>query len=163
MVSIPTIRHLIQIKVAKPNLDITCNDTLTFFAIDMPKFYSLNPWVSPDCSGLYSGLNSTSFRSFCVGTSSSAASATPVPTQPGIISACNEFHTVQPGDTCPEIELLYGISFEQFFAWNPAVLQNCTLLIIGDSVCVSAPTPASNILTSASASTITPTEVVFIG
>ncbi|KAF7904096.1 hypothetical protein EAF00_001430 [Botryotinia globosa] len=143
--------------------DITCNDTLTFFAIDLPKFYSLNPWVNSDCSGLYSGLNSTSFRSFCVGTSSSAASAPPAPTQSGIVSTCSEFYTVQPGDTCPSIELRYGILFEQFLAWNPAVLQNCTLLIIGDSVCVSAPTPASNILTSTSASKTTPTKVVFIG
>ncbi|KAF7921202.1 uncharacterized protein EAE98_008628 [Botrytis deweyae] len=143
--------------------DITCDNTLKFYAIDLPKFYALNPWVNSDCSGFYSGLNSTSFRSFCVGTSSSAASAPPAPAQSGIVSTCSEFYTVQPGDTCPSIELRYGILFEQFLAWNPAVLQNCTLLIIGDSVCVSAPTPASNILTSTSASTATPTEVVFIG
>ncbi|TGO13948.1 hypothetical protein BTUL_0060g00030 [Botrytis tulipae] len=143
--------------------DITCDDTFKFYAIDLPKFYSLNPWVNSDCSGLYSGLNSTSFRSFCVGTSSSAASAPPAPTQSGIVPTCSEFYTVQPGDTCPSIELRYGILFEQFLAWNTAVLQNCTLLIIGDSVCVSAPTPASNILTSTSASRTTPTEVVFIG
>ncbi|KAF7862922.1 uncharacterized protein EAF02_010471 [Botrytis sinoallii] len=143
--------------------DITCDATLRFHAIDLPKFYALNPWVNPDCSGFYSGLNSTSFRSFCVGTSSSAATAPPAPAQSGIVSTCGEFYTVQPGDTCPSIELRYGILFEQFLAWNPAVLQNCTLLIIGDSVCVSAPTPASNILTSTSASTTTPTEVVFIG
>ncbi|TGO53518.1 hypothetical protein BOTNAR_0293g00080 [Botryotinia narcissicola] len=143
--------------------DITCDDTLKFYAIDLSKFYALNPWLNSDCSGFYSGLNSTSFRSFCVGTSSSAASAPPAPTQSGIVSTCGEFYTVQPGDTCPSIELRYGVLFEQFFAWNPAVLQNCTLIIIGDSICISAPTTASNILTSTSARTTTPTEVEFIG
>ncbi|KAF7955452.1 uncharacterized protein EAE97_000711 [Botrytis byssoidea] len=116
--------------------DITCDDTLKFYAIDLSKFYALNPWRREH---------------------------TPAPTKSGIVSTCSEFYTVQPGDTCPSIELRYGVLFEQFLAWNPAVLQNCTLLIIGDSVCVSAPTTASNILTSTSASTTTPTEVAFIG
>lgn len=42
------------------------------------------------------------------------------PTQTGVVAGCQQFYTVQSGDSCYNIETTYGITFTQFFQWNPS-------------------------------------------
>ncbi|KAK8091448.1 LysM domain-containing protein [Apiospora hydei] len=60
---------------------------------------------------------------------------TPTPTQSGMISSCNAFYKVQSGDTCNAIASSYGISVSEFYAWNPAVKTDCSLLFLDFYVC----------------------------
>lgn len=60
----------------------------------------------------------------------------PGPTQSGIVSNCNKYTVVQAGGSCAAIESQYGITFAQFFGWNPAVGSNCENLWIGEAYCV---------------------------
>lgn len=49
-------------------------------------------------------------------------------------------YLVQPGDTCPGIlSGLSGVSWAQFYAWNPTLNAYCTNLIAGSYICVSNP------------------------
>ncbi|KAJ5153569.1 LysM domain protein [Penicillium canariense] len=43
------------------------------------------------------------------------------PTQTDTVAGCNEFYTVADGDGCDTIENEFGITFTQFYAWNPSV------------------------------------------
>lgn len=83
----------------------------------------------------------------CVGTAASTISttmsttsgngiSTPTPIQTGIASNCDEFYLVQSGDSCAAIAASYSISVTDFYSWNPAVKSDCTMLIVGDYVCV---------------------------
>ncbi|KAK0385665.1 hypothetical protein NLU13_6842 [Sarocladium strictum] len=62
--------------------------------------------------------------------------STPSPIQTGMVANCNKFHLVVSGDTCGDIATAAGISLGSFYAWNPAVGGTCTLLLLGDYVCV---------------------------
>ena len=84
----------------------------------------------------------------------------PSPTQSGVPADCSNFHKVIKGDTCPNIEATYGISADEFAAWNPSIGSNCLSLLTGYYVCVGVPGATSTIVsiapsTSASKSTIT--------
>ncbi|KAL8899139.1 MAG: hypothetical protein Q9207_006349 [Kuettlingeria erythrocarpa] len=46
------------------------------------------------------------------------------PTQPGTISSCNKWYTVQSGDSCYTVETDSKISHEDFRKWNPAVSED---------------------------------------
>ncbi|ORY58151.1 uncharacterized protein BCR38DRAFT_319796, partial [Pseudomassariella vexata] len=61
---------------------------------------------------------------------------TPTPTQPGMVTSCDQFYSVVPSDTCLEIAGHHDISLEQFYDWNQGVGQNCESLLAGDYVCV---------------------------
>jgi hypothetical protein len=41
-----------------------------------------------------------------------------LPTQTGIASNCNKFYDVVSGDNCAIVEAAFGITSEQFLAWN---------------------------------------------
>ncbi|EEP82317.1 predicted protein [Uncinocarpus reesii 1704] len=47
------------------------------------------------------------------------------PTMPNIAPNCNAFHTVEAGESCWSISTKYGISLDDFFAWNPDVSPDC--------------------------------------
>ncbi|KAF2007436.1 carbohydrate-binding module family 50 protein [Amniculicola lignicola CBS 123094] len=47
------------------------------------------------------------------------------PVHPGQPSNCNGWHTVVFGDNCQSVARRYGISMQQFLAWNPAVSSDC--------------------------------------
>ncbi|DAA75949.1 TPA_exp: LysM domain-containing protein [Trichophyton benhamiae CBS 112371] len=68
-------------------------------------------------------------------TSTSATPTTPTtsskpspgaPTMTGQPSACNKWHTVTNGESCTVIPKTFGITLEQFLAWNPTVKSDCT-------------------------------------
>lgn len=59
------------------------------------------------------------------------------PTHPNIAPNCNAFHTVVDGDGCWSIQQKYGISAEDFLAWNPDVSEDClTNFWLGNAYCV---------------------------
>lgn len=116
-----------------------------------------NKWLSEDCdTSLYSGLNVTDYRAICIGvgstdeTTTSTATVTTTgtstqttasmgPTQTGIVAGCQEFHTVADGDTCSTIESAFGISFGEFYQWNPSIGSTCSSLWLGYAYCVKGP------------------------
>ncbi|KAJ0350062.1 hypothetical protein KNSL1_004207 [Colletotrichum chrysophilum] len=59
------------------------------------------------------------------------------PTHPNIAPNCNAFHTVVDGDGCWSIQQKYGITAEDFLAWNPDVSEDClTNFWLGNAYCV---------------------------
>ncbi|KAK3944406.1 peptidoglycan-binding lysin subgroup [Diplogelasinospora grovesii] len=112
------------------------------FTLD--QFYSWNPAVGTDCSGLWVGYY------VCVGipgtpttkpaTTSTAAPTGPSPTQSGLVSNCQNYYKVATGDTCDKIVAKYGtFTTSQFVSWNPAVGSDCTGLWVDYYVCVGVP------------------------
>ncbi|KAH8896916.1 hypothetical protein GQ53DRAFT_639509, partial [Thozetella sp. PMI_491] len=77
---------------------------------------------------------------YCVGGPVTATTTTsagpPAPTQSGVISTCNKWYIVQSGDGCWAISNSYGISLDDFYAWNPSVGTDCSNLWLGYAVCV---------------------------
>ncbi|KAK3342345.1 hypothetical protein B0H65DRAFT_575430 [Neurospora tetraspora] len=61
---------------------------------------------------------------------------TPTPTQEGIIKDYNKFHFVSTGQGCATVQSLYGLSWADFYRWNPAVGANCETLWANTNVCV---------------------------
>ncbi|KAI0191405.1 hypothetical protein EV127DRAFT_338251 [Xylaria flabelliformis] len=143
----------------------TCSIIVAKYGITLAQFYAWNPAVGSSCA--YLGLNDY----VCVGTlnatgtiTTTAATtttkpgngiSTPMPVQTGIASNCNLFYEVQPGDVCTDIAAAYGISLQNFYAWNPAVGSSCLTLILGDYVCVGTTTSSTSVTTLTSMSTTT--------
>ncbi|KAK1830153.1 hypothetical protein QBC39DRAFT_309685 [Podospora conica] len=130
----------------------TCTTVETAAGITHAQFLAWNPAVNEDCT-----LNFWATYAYCVGTTapsptstiSPTTTRTPVPSPPGPTftgtpSNCNDWHTVQPGDTCATIEVFYGISHAEFLSWNPAVSSNCDVNFwLGSSYCVGVGTTSS--------------------
>ncbi|KAJ5135357.1 uncharacterized protein N7515_004635 [Penicillium bovifimosum] len=109
------------------------------FTLD--QFYTWNPAVKNDCSGLQPGYY------VCVGVSGSTATTTTSrtttaaptatttsaysPQQSGIASNCDRYYFVESGNTCAVIAADYGITLSNFYAWNPAV---CYLFLLPASL-----------------------------
>ncbi|KAL2757501.1 carbohydrate-binding module family 50 protein [Sodiomyces alcalophilus JCM 7366] len=149
--------------------DDGCADIAAAHGISLSDFYSWNPAAGPDCAGLWanvyvcvgiigSNIPSSTFSTITTTTTTTPGNgiSTPTPTQPGMVSNCNEFDFVEPGTGCADIALRNGISRTQFNAWNPSVGTDCAGLWANVYVCVgiigSTPTPTS----SSDASTTTP-------
>jgi hypothetical protein len=49
---------------------------------------------------------------------------------------CSRNYTVVSGDTCSAIETKFGITFAQFYEWNPTMGNDCQTLYAGRSYCV---------------------------
>ena len=114
-----------------------CEDLIDDFAITIAQLTQWNTWISSSgCdTDLYANLGYQDKRAVCVGVNASAPthSATKPPggsptttggaqgpTQTGVVEGCQQFYTVQSGDSCASIDAMAGISFEQFYAWNPS-------------------------------------------
>ncbi|OJJ77959.1 hypothetical protein ASPBRDRAFT_167297 [Aspergillus brasiliensis CBS 101740] len=114
----------------------------------LSQFYSWNPSVKSDCSGLQpdyyvcigiTGSTTAVSQTTLPATSiSSAATSTGsyLPEQTGIASNCNKYYYVQHGDTCSAIATSHDISLDDFYAWNPAVGTTCSDLEADYWVCV---------------------------
>ncbi|KAJ5961878.1 hypothetical protein N7501_006819 [Penicillium viridicatum] len=76
-------------------------------------------------------------------------------TSSGVPADCSNFHKVIKGDTCPKIEATYGISADEFAAWNPSIGSNCLSLLTAYYVCSTSTIVSIAPSTSASKSTIT--------
>lgn len=79
-------------------------------------------------TGLYANLASNDTRAVCIRVNGTGYISSPPPssttsmgpTQSGIASNCVKYYTVQSGDSCSAIDTTYGITFSQFYGWNPA-------------------------------------------
>ncbi|PYI09360.1 hypothetical protein BO78DRAFT_437930 [Aspergillus sclerotiicarbonarius CBS 121057] len=111
------------------------------------EFYSWNPAVKTDCSGLQSDYyvcigvaGSTTAASSTTLPATTTSSATPtgsyLPQQTGIASNCDDYYYVQHGDTCSAIATNHDISLSNFYTWNPAVGTTCSGLEADYWVCV---------------------------
>lgn len=99
-----------------------------------------NPAVGADCSNLKVGTY------MCVGviptptptTVGQNGIATPLPTQPGMVSNCNNFVIVLPGDTCNGVAFYnVPVSLDNFVTWNAGIGgTDCRYLQSGAYACV---------------------------
>ncbi|KAI1120091.1 hypothetical protein F5Y10DRAFT_290335 [Nemania abortiva] len=143
----------------------TCSTIAPMYGITLEQFYAWNPAVGSTCAFL--GLNDY----VCVGTLNATSTttttsvtttkpgngiSTPMPVQTGIVDNCNRFYQVQSGDICSTIVAAYGISLQDFYAWNPAVGSTCTTLVLGDYVCIGTTTSSATVTTSTSMPSSTP-------
>jgi hypothetical protein len=123
---------------------VTCAQVAEDAHISLSDLTTWNPWVGNNCdSGLFAGLTGTQQRAVCIGvgstgggpstttptptsstrtgtTTSTTTSAAPIKTQPGIVAGCTKYHVAQEGDGCWAVANQFGITLEQFYAWNPA-------------------------------------------
>ncbi|THC89830.1 hypothetical protein EYZ11_010714 [Aspergillus tanneri] len=117
------------------------------FTLD--QFYSWNPAVKTDCSGLQPDYY------VCVGVGGSTDSTTtkttttttptnigPSPTQAGIATDCSTYYQAEKGDSCWLIvnEKYTYLTTAKFNKWNPAVGSNCSNLQKGYYYCVATKT-----------------------
>ncbi len=111
------------------------------------------------CVGV--GSSSTPTSSPAAGSSGAAGSPNPAgPTFSGIPCTCNSYYTIEKGDTCPSVAAKFGITRDQFLAWNPAVSADCAVNFwTGQSYCVgisgatACPAPSTSKPTTVSTST----------
>ncbi|KAH6838559.1 hypothetical protein B0I37DRAFT_409109 [Chaetomium sp. MPI-CAGE-AT-0009] len=125
------------------------------------QLHEYNPTLGEDCSGLYFGwyicigVQSQSSSSIGWYTSQDGNASIPEPTefvrppatyvqnftaqpqQSGIPTSCQNFYQAESGDTCNTVLGIYNyITKDQFFAWNPALSENCNGLLLGVYYCV---------------------------
>ncbi|KAH8655300.1 hypothetical protein BX600DRAFT_525233 [Xylariales sp. PMI_506] len=130
----------------------TCASILSVFYLDIAQFYAWNPSVGDDCTGLAVGTyycistypngvppdvddDDTTTTGGATATATGTTISTPSPVQTGIATNCDKFYEVKTNDTCYDISMTYGISLDEFYAWNPAV-DECADLETGTYVCV---------------------------
>lgn len=61
---------------------------------------------------------------------------TPSPTQSGLAENCNSFYKVVKGDGCADIAKEHKIELSDFYKWNPAIGNDCSMLLYDFYVCV---------------------------
>ncbi|CAN9150812.1 unnamed protein product [Alternaria alternata] len=100
-------------------------------------FLGMNPQIDNACGNLLSGFN------YCVQPTSdwnTTGTSEPVPaptsTPPGTISECYEWYVIQSGDYCGKVQDQFGITFAQLQAWNPALEDDCSNLLLDVAYCV---------------------------
>jgi LysM repeat protein len=122
------------------------------YGITFAQLQTWNQDLNAACSNLILGdaycvQGDTSGDGAAAAASSSAMPVTMTspgsPTQSGMTASCRGYYTVQSGDSCSGIESEFGVTFAQFYSWNPAIGSNCQYLIVGDAVCVSGPQATS--------------------
>jgi hypothetical protein len=62
--------------------------------------------------------------------------STPSPIQTGTVSGCTQFYEVMSGDSCNAIAAKFDVTDSDLETWNPGIGSDCTLLFIGDYICV---------------------------
>jgi LysM repeat protein len=126
------------------------------FSITVSQLTTLNTWLGSNCdTALYANLDYEGTRAICIGVNASAptgtASAPPStiltqtgtktaasmgPTPTGIISRCQQFYTVQSGDSCYKIATTFGITVAEFYQWNPSGMSPVPLILDLSSISI---------------------------
>ncbi|KAG6824414.1 hypothetical protein H0H92_006941 [Tricholoma furcatifolium] len=113
--------------------DLLCYEIATNYGITVDQFEAWNGG-STVCNVLESG------KAYCVAgtttTTAAPAVATPTNVASGVVSGCTAFFT-ETTLLCYEIASNYGITVDQFEAWNGA--EVCNVLVTGDAYCVAGP------------------------
>ncbi|KAF8193652.1 hypothetical protein BJ912DRAFT_959969 [Pholiota molesta] len=148
-----------------PSLDEDCDNLLAGFDYCVASFQSKLTCHRSDCMPLTFAVGlrrDSGGADFPVGTgfvqasgNGSASPLTVAPTAPtrtpqatptmviapGTLDniTCLQYYTVQPGDTCFEIEVIFNLQDNFFRQWNPQVDPGCTNIQIGLAYCVYGP------------------------
>ncbi|KAI9164172.1 LysM domain-containing protein [Paramyrothecium foliicola] len=93
--------------------------------------------INDACSNLLSGFN------YCVrptrdwnATGTLPIVTPPTSTPPGTTKECYEWYVIKSGDYCGKVQDQFGITFAQFQAWNPAIKDDCSNLLLDVAYCV---------------------------
>lgn len=121
--------------------------------LTLEQLFKFNPSIKADCTALAIGTY------YCIsiwpngdgppddgdGGSNPTTTGihTPSPIQTGMVTNCDKFYKVQPGDPCPDIAKNNSIALSDFYAWNPAVGADCRGLQADVYVCVHASGPST--------------------
>ena len=129
--------------------DDSCSDVAAEYGITLDEFIALNTNVDSSCDGFWSGYSycvsgvplasstSSIITTTSVPTATTAiAVTTPSPIQAGMASGCTVFYETKANDGCYDIAAEYGITLDDFYAWNPAVGDSCADLYVGYYYCV---------------------------
>lgn len=129
-------------------------DVLALFDLTLAQFFKMNPAVGSTCANLWTGDTpfipwkiiahadrgtetaycvkspnapppATSISPTSVAPSSTVAPGPGAPTHTGQPANCVRWHIVEKGDDCSILANKYFITLEQFYAWNPAVSNDC--------------------------------------
>lgn len=121
----------------------SCSDVAKEYGLTLAEFIALNTNVDTSCNGFLAGYaycvdgvadsGSTTTTSATpttatttTKTSTSATSVTtPSPIQTGMASGCTTFYEAVANDGCYDIAQEYGITLDEFYAWNTAVGDDC--------------------------------------
>lgn len=113
--------------------------------IELNDFYTWNPSVKTDCTGLEAkvyvciGIKAaatTTTVDKTTSTTSGNSGSTPSPVQDGMVSDSKDFYFVQADDGCWAIANTNGIDLADFYEWNPAVKSDCSGLQANVYVCI---------------------------
>ncbi|AEO59463.1 carbohydrate-binding module family 50 protein [Thermothelomyces thermophilus ATCC 42464] len=121
--------------------DETCDTIAALYSISASQFLQWNPAAKADCSGLWASTYA------CVGiiggtppattTRAGNGITTPTPVHPGMVSNCNKFAYVNPGDTCDGLASLYHISTSDLVSWNAGIGgKDCRSLQANTFICI---------------------------
>lgn len=107
-------------------------------SIDLALFQAINPSINENCDNLTPDLWycvwPTENWNLTAPTSTFYTTVSPpAPTDTGASGACYVWYVVQEGDACYKIIASYGITMDEFLAWNTGVNSECTNIIIGDA------------------------------
>ncbi|KAM0271876.1 hypothetical protein ACHAQH_008939 [Verticillium albo-atrum] len=116
-----------------------CSTISAKFGIPVEEVLKWNPGALSTCKGLKTSAYA------CVSTLGFLPSPnnpgtgfqTPSPTQPDLVSNCNNFHYVVSGERCSTISSKYNIPVAKFLEWNPKAGSNCAGLQRNAYACVS--------------------------
>ncbi|CZR65826.1 uncharacterized protein PAC_15726 [Phialocephala subalpina] len=103
----------------------SCSDVAAAYGLTLAEFIALTPMSTRRVTA--SGRVTATA---CLG-----SVITPTPTQTGMVSSCTVFYEAKSSDGCYDIATAYGITLDQFYAWNPAV-GACANLWPGYYYCV---------------------------
>ncbi|KAK6519718.1 hypothetical protein TWF506_000018 [Arthrobotrys conoides] len=131
-----------------------CSAVAPQAGIPTAKLYEWNPALNGDCTGLWADfyvcIGTTTYTETLTTTKKSITKTTtkttttasnngvtiPTPIQDGMTKSCNKFYFVKTSDGCTAIASQFGITPENFYAWNPAAKNDCSGLWANVYVCV---------------------------
>ncbi|KAJ6790368.1 hypothetical protein PWT90_09106 [Aphanocladium album] len=124
-----------------------CAVIAQYHDIELSDLVQWNPRIGSDCSGLwadtYACVSVISYvpkpkpdPTSTKATPTGNGIATPLPTQPGMVSDCVKFHYISKGNTCDQITSYNGISQHGFARWNPQIGSQCTGMWADAYACV---------------------------
>ncbi|KAF6802834.1 LysM domain-containing protein [Colletotrichum sojae] len=131
----------------------TCAQVLAENNISMKDLFEWNPAVGSNCNSLWAHTyicvgRIPTFATVSLQLPPKPTTAAPTPTKPangietpspiqdGMVTNCEKFHFVSPGDRCAQILAYNNISVEDLYRWNPAVGPNCQGMWASTYVCV---------------------------
>ncbi|KAJ3559301.1 hypothetical protein NM688_g426 [Phlebia brevispora] len=127
----------------------TCVSIAEAESISWAQLIAWNPQFNTYCTNLATqvgkgicvgppggGYAPSSTVSYVTGTPTAIAVPT-APVAPGSLrDECGLWYTAVPGDTCPQILSVFGLTNDTFYELNPAVDADCDNLLAGFSYCV---------------------------